>query len=144
MKKIIVILITGAFIFASCVSLPDIQLGAKVGTNKFLVDAQSAYQMISVEELDARMRANDLFLVNVHIPLEGSIPGTDQTIPYNAVEDFLDLLPADEDEPIYLYCLSDSMGHTAAQTLLDLGYSTVFNLEGGYNAWRAAGLPFSE
>jgi rhodanese-related sulfurtransferase len=36
------------------------------------------------------------------------------------------------------------MGDTAAQTLVDLGYTRVFNLEGGYIAWRAAGLPFVE
>jgi len=121
----------------ACSALPVSQLAVEA-------QAAPAYQMISVDELDDRMREDDLFLVNVHIPLEGNIPGTDQTIPYNAVEDYLDSLPADKDQPIYLYCRSDSMGHTAARTLLDLGYTRVYNLEGGYIAWRAAGLPFVE
>ena len=79
----------------ACSALPVSQLAVEA-------QAAPAYQMISVDELDDRMREDDLFLVNVHIPLEGNIPGTDQTIPYNAVEDYLDSLPADKDQPIYL------------------------------------------
>jgi len=124
-----------ALILSACSTLPLSQPAVEA-------QAAPAYQMISVEDLNARMGEGDLFLVNVHIPLEGNIPGTDQTIPYNAVEDYLGRLPADKDQPIYLYCRSDSMGHTAARTLNDLGYTRVYNLEGGYIAWRAAGLPF--
>ena len=126
-----------ALILSACSALP---------VSRPAVEAQAApaYQMISVEDLNARMGEGDLFLVNVHIPLEGNIPGTDEVVPYNAVEDYLDRLPADKDQAIYLYCRSGSMGHTAAQTLADLGYTQVYNLEGGYIAWRAAALPFVE
>lgn len=34
------------------------------------------------------------------------------------------------------------MGEEAAQTLTSLGYTNVWNLAGGYNAWREAGLSF--
>jgi rhodanese-related sulfurtransferase len=103
----------------------------------------STYQMISVSELQAlRDSSEDFLFVNVHIPLEGNIPGTDFTVPYNEIENNLSLFPADKDAKIVLYCRSDSMGNEAAQKLADNGYTDVYNLEDGYIAWKAYGLPF--
>lgn len=103
----------------------------------------STYQMISVAELQTlRESGEDFLFVNVHIPLEGNIPGTDFTVPFNEIEENLSLFPADKDAKIVLYCRSDSMGNEAAQTLADNGYTDVSNLEDGYIAWKAHGLPF--
>jgi len=102
------------------------------------------YQMISVKELSQEMVTKDFLLVNVHIPLEGNIPGTDLDIPYNKIEEKAELFPADKNAKIILYCRSGSMGNRAAQALAGLGYTNVFNLEGGYIAWDAAGYQFPE
>jgi rhodanese-related sulfurtransferase len=103
----------------------------------------STYKMISVAELQTlRESGEDFLFVNVHIPLEGNIPGTDFTVPYNEIENNLSLFPADKNAKIVLYCRSDSMGNEAAQKLADNGYTDVYNLEDGYNAWKAYGLPF--
>ena len=90
------------------------------------------------------MGVEEFTLVNVHIPLEGNIPGTDAMIPFDEIEHHLDELPADKDAQIVLYCRSGSMSRTATQTLIGLGYTNVFDLEGGYNAWVANDLPFEE
>ncbi len=105
---------------------------------------QTGYQMISVDDLHEHMQQDDLLLINVHIPWEGDIPGTHAAIPYNDIQSHLAQLPEDKSAPVYLYCRSDAMGHTAAQTLLDMGYRDVYNLQGGYIAWQAAGMPFGE
>jgi rhodanese-related sulfurtransferase len=102
------------------------------------------YRMISVDELSQALKTKDFLFVNVHIPLEGNIPETDLDIPYNEIEKQINKFPADKDAKIVLYCRSGSMGNTAAQSLADLGYTNVFNLEGGYNAWKAAGNQFLE
>lgn len=102
------------------------------------------YKMTSVDELSQALKSKDFLFVNVHIPLEGNIPDTDLDIAYNEIEKQIGKFPADKDSKIILYCRSGAMGNTAAQTLVDLGYTNVFNLKGGYNAWEAAGNQFSE
>ena len=130
LQKISVLLLVGVLL-ASCAAFPG--LGGAAG-----------YEMISVGDLQGLMETEDITLINVHIPLEGNITGTDLMIPFDEVESYLDLLPENKDEQIILYCRSGSMGDTASETLVELGYTDVSNLEGGYNAWKANGLPFEE
>lgn len=98
--------------------------------------------MLKVSELETALQDEDIFLVNVHIPFEGNIPDTDLFIPYNEVLDNADLFPADKDQKIVVYCKVGSMGDDAAQDLISLGYTNVWNLAGGYEAWKEAGLSF--
>lgn len=100
-----------------------------------------AYTNITVAELQTMLDQKDFALVNVHIPFEGDLPATDLSIPYNEIEQNLDQLPGDKDAKIVLYCRSDRMSTIAAERLVELGYTNIWNLEGGMVAWEQAGLP---
>lgn len=82
-------------------------------------------------------------LVNVHIPYEGEIPGTDAFVPFDVIAKHVDALPPEKDSPVVLYCMSGRMSEIAATTLAGLGYTNIKNLRGGMVAWRQAGLPLA-
>lgn len=110
--------------------------GAAVDTT-----AASTYTNLSVLEMQTKLEAQDVLSVNVHVPFAGDIPGTDLSIPYDQIEQNLDLLPADKGADIVIYCRSGNMSRIASETLVNLGYTNVSNFEGGMNAWQEAGLP---
>ena len=96
------------------------------------------YTDITVEQLTGMMDERDLTLVNVHTPFAGNLHDTDISIPFNEIAENTDKLPA-KDAPIVLYCRSGSMSTQAAKQLVQLGYNNVYELDGGFNAWVAAG-----
>jgi len=105
------------------------------------VEAQGgAYTEISVNELQSMLKDKDFTLVNVHIPFEGDIPNTDVSIPYDQIAQNLDQLPADKNAKIVLYCRSDRMSTIASETLVGLGYTNIYNLDGGMVTWENTGL----
>lgn len=130
------ILLTGLLLTACAEPEP-----ASNGIGKTIKTDKGQYTDLTVSELQGMLENKDFTFVNVHIPFEGKINPTDAFIPYNEIGQRLDQLPADKNAKIVLYCRSDSMSNDAARTLVDLGYTNIFNLDGGFIAWKAAGLP---
>ena len=97
-----------------------------------------SYTDVSPAELDTLLGNKDFTLVNVHIPFEGNIAKTDLSIPYDQVAQNLDKLP-EKQASIVLYCRSGRMSAIAAETLVNLGYTNIFNLAGGMAGWEQAG-----
>jgi len=105
------------------------------------VDGGGTYTDVSAEGLALMLEDKEFPLINVHIPYEGEIEGTDEHIPFDQIEANLDKLPADKEARIVLYCRSGSMSATSARALVGLGYTDVWNLDGGMIAWKASGRP---
>lgn len=103
-----------------------------------------AYTDVSVAELQSMLANKDFTFINVHIPFEGNIAGTDLSIRYDQIEQNLSQLPAEKDAKLVLYCRSGRMSSIAAETLVSLGYTNVWDLKGGMAAWEAAGLPLEK
>jgi rhodanese-related sulfurtransferase len=78
-------------------------------------------------------------LVNTHVPFQGKLPRTDLSIPYDEIGRSLDELPKGKDAKVALYCLGGPMSAVAAETLVGLGYTNVWDLGGGMEAWEDAG-----
>lgn len=85
-----------------------------------------------------RMRSKDVTLINVHVPDEGEIAGTDVHIPYLSIA-ISEKLPADKNAALLIYCRSGHMSAEAGQSLVAAGYTRVAELTGGFEAWKASG-----
>lgn len=105
-----------------------------------------AYNNISADELKTILNTKDFVFVNVHIPFEGNIADTDLSIPYNQIADPANLaqLPAGKNDKIVLYCRSGRMSAIAAEALVKLGYTNVWNLKGGMLEWEGAGYEIQD
>jgi hypothetical protein len=75
---------------------------------------------MSPEALNTALAVRDFLLINVHVPDEGEIPGTDAHVAYT-------------DIPALLALVGD-----------DLRQEVVVYLDGGMNAWETAGYPLTD
>ena len=98
-----------------------------------------SYQNITADNLNILLKNKDFVFINVHIPFVGNIAGTDLSIPYDQIEQNLSQLPSDKSAKIVLYCRSGHMSRIAAERLVSLGYSSIWNLDGGMVGWEQAG-----
>ncbi|OGO27477.1 MAG: hypothetical protein A2136_01070 [Chloroflexi bacterium RBG_16_54_11] len=130
---LVILLVLGACTGSKVTSTPVEVVGKPVQVEG------GAYTDVSVVELQSMLENKDFTFVNVHIPFEGDIAGTDLSIPYDQVAQNLDELRGKEAK-IVLYCRSGRMSDIAARELVGLGYTNIWNLAGGMVAWEAAGL----
>ncbi len=132
MKKLIFILLS-ALILTACQS--------KTVAGETITVAGGTYQNITPHELNTMLKDNDFIFVNVHIPFAGNIQDTDLSIPYDQINtpENLSQLPTDMDAKIVLYCRSGRMSEIAATELVSLGYTNIWNLDGGMLAWEQIG-----
>ena len=134
-RKFVLLLVFVALFFAACqAAAPEEVQGKKIDVTG------GSYTDVSVAELQSLLKNKDFTFVNVHIPYAGDIPDTDIFIPFDEIAFNLDKLPADKNAKIVLYCRSDRMSGISAETLAGLGYTNVWNVDGGMVAWEQAGL----
>jgi len=97
---------------------------------------------ITAEEVKQALDTKaDVTIVDVRTPdeyrkghLEGSL-----LLPVDTVSEKAASVLKDKKETLYVYCLSGSRSIQAADILLKLGYTRVFNMTSGLLAWRAKG-----
>jgi len=135
MKKLFLISLSLLLILSACQS----EKSAKAITGSPVSVTGGSYLNVTPPELKAMLDTKDFVFVNVHIPFAGNIANTDLSIPYDQIEQNLAKLPADKKAKIVLYCRSGRMSAIAAETLVKLGYTNLWNLDGGMVAWEQAG-----
>lgn len=127
-------------LLASCQGKPVESTGQKVSMD------DGSYTNVDAEQLNVMLKNKDFVFVNVHIPFEGDIANTDLSIPYNQIAEpgSLAQLPNDKEAKIVLYCRSGRMSAMAAEALVKLGYTNIWNLKGGMLEWEQAGFEIQD
>ncbi|MEW2478536.1 rhodanese-like domain-containing protein [Mycobacterium sp. NPDC049093] len=122
---------------ASCGSPAAAPPAASTGASAGVVQ----HRLVGPDEFATAIGESDRTTINVHVPFEGDIAGTDLSIPFDRIAEQADQLPTDRGAPIAIYCRTGPMSATAAEALKSLGYTDVVELEGGMKAWQASGRP---
>lgn len=105
--------------------------------------SESASRLVDPQEFAASVAEPSTVTINVHVPDEGTLEGTDLALPFDEIERRADELPPVK-KRVALYCKSGRMSAIAARTLARLGYRDIVELRGGMDAWREAGRPLVE
>lgn len=134
--KRIALLILSVIILAGCQPQPV--------SGETISVAGGSYQNVTAKELNSMLKSKDFVFINVHIPFAGNIAGTDLSIAYDQIEQNLSQLPVDKNAKIVLYCRSGRMSAIASEELVALGYTNIWNLDGGMDAWVQAGYPLEK
>lgn len=131
-------------LMAACSSAPVVtptaeQAPLSAATEPSVANA-AEYRAMSVDEFASILEspAKPYTIVNVHIPYEGEVPNTDMNVAYNDMEALTSALP-DKNAPIILYCRSGRMSDIATRALVEQGYTQVWDVTGGMNAWESTG-----
>lgn len=100
--------------------------------------AHEPYARLDPAAFEERMKNEQAMVINVHVPYEGELAGTDAFIPYDKIRDD-PRLPEDKGTELLLYCRSGRMSEEAGVDLHEEGYTNIAHLEGGMKAWEASG-----
>jgi adenylyltransferase/sulfurtransferase len=115
-------------------------------TSKNILDeARSTINSIDIDEARRMLERPDTVLIDVRESDEwrqGHIPQA-VGIPRGFLELRIEEKVPDHKTPVILQCASGTRSLLAARTLRELGYEHLYNLTGGFNAWKDRGLPFT-
>ncbi len=117
---------------------------------QMVAEAKQRIEELSPEQVRSEVEGGEAVLVDLREPEEreknGAIPGAvhaprgmlefwaDPSSPYHRDE-------FDPNKKVILHCASGGRSALAAATLKDMGYENAAHLEGGFGAWKEAGLP---
>lgn len=119
-------------------------------------EAKSRIVEVSVQELALALQDHQTILVDVREPDEVVQGYIDRAVNYPrgvlemrihqhpSVASQCDSMAALEllaTKPIYLLCRSGARSALAADSLQNMGFSTVYSVAGGFQAWSDAGYP---
>ena len=99
------------------------------------------YKDVESTEVEGLMRQGPLTIVDIRDPASfemGRLRGA-QHVGDSNVEDFV--RDADFAEPLLVYCYHGISSQSAAVYFGEQGFKDVYHLTGGFEAWRASGLP---
>ena len=132
-------------IFAECQALPKWEYGAKIPDDA--IHPEHAIPSWLPSQLKERLSQNGStitpLVIDVREPSEyrkGHVPNA-RLVPLSQIPHEGQTLPTNR--PIVLICRIGRRSRLAGGILKDMGYSDIYNLQGGTLAWEAAGYPLA-
>ncbi len=108
----------------------DVQKMIEENPNTLIVDVRDAWNI----------RQTGIISGAIPISVGMLAVRADQVLP----ESYRDQRLQDRTRPIITTCNVGAMASIGAKTLKDMGFTDVYILDGGTNAWKDAGLPIKE
>jgi rhodanese-related sulfurtransferase len=123
------------------------------GYKQLIAEARAKIRTLPLEEAKARLDDPNVVFIDIRdvreLEREGMIPGA-----FHAPRGMLEFW-VDPESPYYkdifgsgkefiLYCASAWRSSLATATLQDMGLTPVCHVDGGFKAWKEAGLPVEE
>ena len=98
-----------------------------------------SFELLSYIDFKNKIELSDVRLIDVRTPMEfsqGNINGS-VNVDFNNEEEFLNYFnELDKTEPVFLYCRSGNRSRKSADKLINLGFSKIYDLEGGFIEWN--------
>ncbi len=113
-------------------------------SKNILDEARAQIKQIDLDEARKMIERPGTVVIDVRESDEwrqGHLP-TAVFIPRGFLELRVEEKVPDHKTPVILQCASGTRSLLAARTLRELGYENVYNLTGGFNAWKDRGLPW--
>jgi rhodanese-related sulfurtransferase len=118
----------------------------------FLKEARENLENLTPQQAHEEIQKGNVSVIDLREKDElenGAIPGSTHA-PRGLLEFYADEAHSfhkpefDKNKRIIVHCASGGRSTLASKTLKDMGYTNVANLEGGFTAWKNAGLPVDE
>ena len=98
-----------------------------------------SFELLSYIDFKNKIELSGVRLIDVRTPMEfsqGNINGS-VNVDFNNEEEFLNYFnELDKTEPVFLYCRSGNRSKKSADKLINLGFSKIYDLEGGFIEWN--------
>ena len=98
-----------------------------------------SFELLSYIDFKNKIELSDVRLIDVRTPMEfsqGNISGS-VNIDFKNEQEFLNYFnELDKTEPVFLYCRSGNRSRKSTDKLINLGFSKIYDLEGGFIEWN--------
>lgn len=132
-NKALLFTLLGAILFAvGFLNISDMRIAAQ------------SIQTLNAEAFSKQMQtAKDYQMVDVRTPEEFQSGHIATAINMNLYDgNFSEQLQSlNKEKPVFVYCKAGSRSATAANTMKEMGFKTIYDLKGGILAWTNAGMP---
>jgi len=104
--------------------------------------AGATLDVLSPKEVKERFDRNEIVLIDVRTPAEFAFEHIKGALLYPLSSFDPNKLPGQSEKPIVFHCGSGIRSRKVAEACAAAGMTRLAHMDGGFGAWKSAGLPF--